>query len=45
MKKILLTTTALVATAGFAMAEVSVSGSADMGLKYSDAGVNKTTVE
>ena len=45
MKKILLTTTALVATAGFAMAEVSVSGSADMGLKYSDSGVNKTTVE
>ena len=45
MKKILLTTTALVATAGFAMAEVSVSGSADMGLKYSDSGVNKTSVE
>jgi outer membrane protein OmpU len=45
MKKILLTTTALVATAGFAMAEVSVSGSADVGLKYTDSGVNKTTVE
>ena len=45
MKKILLTTTALVATAGFAMAEVSVSGSADMGLKYSDSGANKTNVE
>ena len=45
MKKILLTTTALVATAGFAMAEVTVSGSADIGLKYSDSGVNKTTVE
>jgi outer membrane protein OmpU len=45
MKKILLTTTALVATAGFAMAEVTMNGSADMGLKYSDSGVNKTNVE
>ena len=45
MKKILLTTTALVATGGFAMAEVTLNGSADMGLKYSDSGVNKTTVE
>jgi outer membrane protein OmpU len=45
MKKILLTTTALVATSGFAMAEMTVSGSADMGLKYSDAGGVKTTVE
>ena len=45
MKKILLTTTALVASAGFAMAEVSVSGSADMGIKHSDSGVDKTTWE
>jgi outer membrane protein OmpU len=45
MKKILLTTTALVATTGFAMADVTLSGSADMGFKHNDSGVNKTTVE
>jgi outer membrane protein OmpU len=48
MKKILLTTTALVATSGFAMADghlMTVTGSADMGLRYNDSGVNKTTVE
>ena len=38
MKKILLATTALVATTGFAAAEMSWSGSANIGLKYSDAG-------
>ena len=32
MKKVLLATTALVATAGFAMADVSLSGSAEMGI-------------
>lgn len=36
MKKVLLATTALVFTAGFAAAEVTVSGSANAGLKYSD---------
>ena len=45
MKKILLTTTALVATTGFAMADVSVSGSADMGIKHNDSSATKTTVE
>ena len=38
MKKILLATTALVATAGFAAAEMSWSGSANLGMKYSDNG-------
>jgi len=38
MKKILLASTALVATTGFAMADMSWSGSANMGLKYSDNG-------
>ena len=32
MKKVLLATTALVATAGFAMADVSLSGSGEMGI-------------
>ncbi|SNS51251.1 porin [Antarctobacter heliothermus] len=36
MKKILLATTALVATAGFAAAEVKVSGSAEMGIVDGD---------
>ena len=38
MKKILLATTALVATTGFAAAEMSWSGSANLGMKYSDNG-------
>ena len=38
MKKILLASTALVATTGFAAAEMSWSGSANMGIKYSDNG-------
>ena len=42
MKKILLATTALVATTGFAAAEMTWSGSANVGLKYSDNGT--TTV-
>ena len=42
MKKILLATTALVATTGFAAAELSWSGSANVGMKYSDNGT--TTV-
>ena len=41
MKKILLATTALVATAGFAAAEISWSGSANMGVKYSDNGTTQ----
>ncbi len=44
MKNIFLATTALVATAGFAAAEVSFSGGANLGLKYNDAAANKTTV-
>jgi outer membrane protein OmpU len=42
MKKILLATTALVATTGFAAAELSWTGSANVGMKYSDDGT--TTV-
>ena len=38
MKKILLATTALVATTGFAAAEMTWSGSANLGMKYSDSG-------
>ncbi|MDA9294049.1 porin [bacterium] len=41
MKKILLATTALVATTGFAAAEMSWSGSANMGMTYSDNGTTK----
>ena len=42
MKKILLATTALVATTGFAAAELTWTGSANVGMKYSDNGT--TTV-
>ena len=45
MKKILLATTALVATAGFAAAEISWSGSANMGMKYSDNGTTQIHTE
>jgi outer membrane protein OmpU len=38
MKKFLLASTALVATTGFAAAEMSWTGSANMGMKYSDNG-------
>lgn len=39
MKKVLLATTALVATAGFAAAEITITGGANMGLRYiEDAG-------
>jgi outer membrane protein OmpU len=38
MKKFLLASTALVATTGFAAAEMSWTGSANMGIKYSDNG-------
>ena len=38
MKKILLASTALVATTGFAAAEMTWSGSANIGMKYSDNG-------
>ena len=43
MKKILLASTALVASTGFAMADgnISWSGSANMGLKYSDNGTTQ----
>ena len=44
MKKILLATTALTMTAGMAAAEVSLSGSANIGLKYSDAATQQTIV-
>lgn len=37
MKKVLLATSALVVTAGFASAEVTLSGAANMGLKYNEA--------
>jgi outer membrane protein OmpU len=48
MKKILIATTALVATAGVAAAEVSISGAARFGLRYDGgaaATVSKTQVE
>ena len=41
MKKILLATTALVATTGFAAAEMTWSGSANVGMKYSDSGTTQ----
>ena len=41
MKKILLASTALVATTGFAMADMTWSGSANMGVKYSDNGTTQ----
>jgi outer membrane protein OmpU len=44
MKKILIATTALVATAGFAHAEVAVSGSAIAGIVYNSEAVSKTRV-
>ncbi|MBD3786831.1 MAG: porin [Sphingomonadales bacterium] len=40
MKKVLLATTALVLSAGFAAAEVKLSGSANMGLKYDEGGLS-----
>jgi len=40
MKKILLATTVLVGTAGFAAAEVALSGSARMGVTYNEANVD-----
>lgn len=48
MKKILIATTALVATAGVAAAEVSISGTARFGLRYDDsvaATIAKTQIE
>jgi len=47
MKKILLATTMLAGTAGFASAEVAVSGYAEIGIwsyNYSNAGVNDTAI-
>ena len=45
MKKILLASTALVATTGFAAAEMSWSGSANMGMTYSDNTTTKVHTE
>lgn len=45
MKKILIATTALVATAGVAAADVSLSGTARMGLQFNDATANVTDVK
>ncbi|MCT2540960.1 porin [Sedimentimonas flavescens] len=39
MKKVLLATTALVFSAGYAAAEVTIAGSANMGFKYNEAGL------
>lgn len=39
MKNVLFATTALIATAGFASAEVSLSGSAELGIKGGDQGI------
>lgn len=44
MKKTLLATTLLVATAGFASAEVTLSGSGRFGVLYSDNGVSSDTL-
>jgi outer membrane protein OmpU len=44
MKKILIATTALVASAGFASAEIAFSGTAAMGLQYNNGGVDKTKI-
>jgi len=43
MKKILLSTTVLVASAGFAVAEISISGTAAMDVDYSDVATSKKT--
>jgi len=45
MKKILIATTALVATAGVAAADVSLSGSARMGLQYDSSAATSTTLD
>jgi len=45
MKKFLLASTALVATTGFAAAEMSWSGSSNMGMKYSDNGTTTMHME
>ncbi len=44
MKKLLIASTALVASAGFAAADIAISGSANMGVKYNSAAANTTTV-
>ncbi|MBW0158496.1 porin [Sedimentimonas flavescens] len=43
MKKVLLATTALVFSAGYAAAEVTISGSANMGFKYAEHGLAYTS--
>lgn len=45
MKKILFASTALVATAGVAAAELSIGGSARLGLGYTEGATNETRVE
>ena len=44
MKKLLIASTALVATAGFAAADVTLGGSANMGIKYNSGAANTTSV-
>lgn len=44
MKKVLFATTALVATAGVASADITMSGSARFGIVYNDAATDKTQV-
>lgn len=44
MKKLLIASTALVATAGFAAADVTLGGSANMGVKYNAGNATKMTV-
>jgi outer membrane protein OmpU len=45
MKKILFASTALIATAGVASAEITLGGSARFGLAYNEANTNETRVE
>ena len=45
MKKILFASTALVATAGVAAAEITIGGSARFGLAYNEAETNETRIE
>jgi len=44
MKNLLIASTALVASAGFASADIALDGSANMGVKYNAAAANTTTI-
>ncbi len=44
MKKLLIASTALVASAGFAAADVAVTGGASMGVKYNSAAADTLTM-